>query len=49
MAVTRRACPELAEETRFFQTLEDMTLAEVQGPVLILSNEDGTEMVFEAE
>ncbi|SLN29245.1 META domain-containing protein [Pseudooctadecabacter jejudonensis] len=45
---TRRACPELAEEAAFFAALQDMTLAEASGGVLILSNEEGRSMVFEA-
>ena len=49
IAATRRACPELPVEQQFFGALADMTLAEVQGPVLILSNEDGREMVFRAD
>lgn len=48
LAVTRRACPELPEETAFFKALEQMTLAEVVGETLILSNTEGGEMVFEA-
>ncbi len=49
IAATRRACPYLAEEERFFNALGQMSLAEVQGPVLILSNDAGREMIFEAE
>ena len=49
IAVTRRACPDLETESAFLTALAGMTLAEVQGPVLILSNENGGEMVFEAE
>ena len=45
-AVTERACPDLAAEQTFFDTLFAMTLAEVQGATLILSNDDGTEMTF---
>ncbi len=48
LVATERACPELAAETRFFEALEAMTLAEVLGEVLILSNDTGGEMVFEA-
>ena len=48
-AVTRRACPELREEGMFLAALAEMTLAEVQGPVLILSNDEGREMVFRAD
>ena len=46
---TRAACPELAAEKRFFTALSDMTLAEVSGAVLILSNDTGREMVFRAQ
>ena len=49
IAVTRRACPELEAEQVFLTTLAEMTLVEVQGPVLILSDDDGREMVFQAE
>jgi len=49
VAATKRACPELAEEAAFFAALERMTLAEVAGSVLILSNDAGEEMVFRAE
>lgn len=48
VAATRRACPDLAAEGAFFEALGAMTLAEVQGPVLILSNEAGREMAFRA-
>ena len=46
---TKRACPELAAGGAFFSALAEMTLAEVQGPVLILTNDAGREMVFEAK
>ncbi len=46
---TKRACLDLKSETEFLTTLAEMTLVEVQGPVLILSDDDGREMVFEAE
>lgn len=49
IAATKRACPDLNAETQFFETLGQMTLAEVQGPTLILTNDDAREMVFEAE
>ncbi len=48
IAATKRACPNLAAEAAFFETLGQMSLAEVQGPILILSNDAGREMVFEA-
>ncbi|GAA6209081.1 hypothetical protein NBRC116601_23740 [Cognatishimia sp. WU-CL00825] len=43
---TKRACNDLTAEQRFFAALNDMTLAEVLGDTLILSNEDGQDMVF---
>lgn len=45
---TKMACPDLAAETEFFLALGTMTLAEVSGDTLILSNTDGREMVFKA-
>ncbi len=49
IARTERACPALAAEQTFFDALTTMTLAEVQGATLILSNDAGVEMVFSAE
>lgn len=46
LRVTRMACPDLQAETVFFAALSEMTLAEVQGDILILSNEVGREMTF---
>lgn len=46
IAATRRACPDLAAETAFFDALSAMTLAEVAGDTLILSTPEGCEMVF---
>lgn len=48
LAVTRMACPELEAEDAFLKALQEMTLAEVTGDVLILSNEAGREMLFRA-
>ena len=48
VAATRRACLDLDAEQAFFEALGAMTLAEAQGDVLILSNDAGREMVFEA-
>lgn len=45
---TRRACPDLTAEQAFLGALEAMTLAEISGQVLILSNDAGREMVFSA-
>lgn len=46
VTVTRAACPELGAEAVFLQALQGMTLAEVSGDVLILSNDQGREMLF---
>ncbi len=46
IVATERACPELAAEDRYLTLLPQMTLAEVQGDVLILSNTDGQMLVF---
>lgn len=46
---TQRACAHMEKEALFFATLGEMTLAEVQGGVLILSNDAGREMVFQVE
>lgn len=46
IAVTRRACPDLAAEAAFFAALATMSLAEVSGGTLILSTPEGREMVF---
>ncbi len=45
---TRMACPDLAAETAFLAALGEMTQSEVSGKTLILRNEKGREMVFEA-
>jgi heat shock protein HslJ len=49
IASTRRACPDLGQETAYFAALADMRFAEVAETVLILSNKAGGEMVFQAE
>ena len=46
IAATRRACPDLAFETRYFEALRAMTLIERQGAVLILSNDAGQTLTF---
>lgn len=48
IAATKRACPDLQHESRFFAALQSMTLSEVSGSVLILSTPEGREMVFAA-
>lgn len=42
------ACPDLPLETAFLSALGEMTLAEAVGTTLILSNDAGRKMVFEA-
>lgn len=46
---TEMACADLNLEIRFFNALATMTLAEVARTTLILSNDAGQEMVFEAK
>lgn len=48
IGATRMACGDMAAEATFFAALEDMTLAEVAGDTLILSNPSGRQMVFVA-
>jgi heat shock protein HslJ len=48
IVATRMACSDLTAETAYFAALEEMTLSEVSGEALILSNDAGREMVFEA-
>ncbi len=45
---TRMACPDMEAEGVFLAALEAATLSEVLGDVMILSNTDGLEMVFNA-
>ena len=49
IGATRRACEDLPSETQYFQALERMTIVEVTGDTLILSNTEDEEMVFEAD
>lgn len=49
IGATKRACPELDAEIRYLQGLAEMTLSEVAGDTLILSNEDGAQMLFRAQ
>ena len=48
IASTRKACPALAAETAYFRALKEATLVEVSGPVMIISNTDGLNLVFNA-
>lgn len=45
---TRRACPDLAAETAFFDGLRTAAQVEVLGGTMIISNTDGLSMVFTA-
>lgn len=47
IASTRMACPELQKEAAFFAALGSMTISEVSGDVLILSNEAGESLTFQ--
>ena len=49
IAVTKMACPELQDETLFLRALAEMTLVEVAGDTLLLTNDTGREMVFRAQ
>ncbi|MEL6572337.1 MAG: META domain-containing protein [Pseudomonadota bacterium] len=49
IAATRRACPDLAEEQIFFNVLATMTIAEVSGPFLLLTNENGDALAFQSD
>ncbi len=48
LRATKRACAALAEETRYFRALAQMSTIEVLGEVMILSNDAGDKMVFKA-
>ena len=43
---TKMACPDMADETAFFQALATMTQSEVLGNTLILRTDADQEMVF---
>jgi heat shock protein HslJ len=45
---TRRACPDLAAETAFFDGLRAAAQVEVLGDTMIVSNTEGLSMVFTA-
>ena len=48
IATTRRACATRRLEHRYLTALSRMTIVEVSGTVLILTNDSGAEMVFDA-
>ena len=43
---TRKACPQLPQEAEYFRTLKSMTLAEVSGTVLLLTNDNNNSLTF---
>lgn len=43
---TKRACNDLSAESAFLTALQNMTLSEVSGNILILSNDTGQTMEF---
>ncbi|MEP2781808.1 MAG: META domain-containing protein [Pseudoruegeria sp.] len=49
IAATRMACEDLEAEGSFFAMLMSATLVEIGGDVMILSNETGLKMIFEAQ
>lgn len=49
IAATKRACPDLDAEQTFFDALATASLVEVSDPILILTNDQDLEMVFQAE
>ena len=46
IGATKMACPNLSDETDYFNRLKSMTLSEVSGDTLILSNDEGQNLVF---
>jgi heat shock protein HslJ len=48
VGATRMMCEDMDGEDAFFQALNTMTLVDISGDTLILSNDTGGEMVFEA-
>lgn len=45
---TKMACPDLEDETTYLGALAEMSLVEISGDVMILSNDAGRKMVFTA-
>ena len=48
ITATRSACSALAQEADYLAALGEMIMAEINDPLLVLSNTEGREMVFEA-
>ncbi|WP_166418215.1 META domain-containing protein [Cochlodiniinecator piscidefendens] len=49
IASTRALCPEIEAESEFFELLQSMSIVEVSGRILILTNEAGVQMTFELQ
>jgi heat shock protein HslJ len=49
IASTKMACPNLDEESQYFQTLEKSTLAEVSKTTLILSDDAGPLLTYKRQ
>lgn len=49
VAATKRACPDLQQEQQFFEMLQSMSLAEVSGDALLLSDDTGRQMLFRVD
>ncbi len=49
IASTKMACPHLAEETKYFTTLQSARLAEVSETTLILSDDTGPILTFKRQ
>lgn len=45
---TRMACAALSAERLYFEQLHAMTLIEVSGPLILLTNDDGARLLFRA-
>jgi heat shock protein HslJ len=43
---TQRACDDLAEEQRFFRTLDDVIFAEIAGNTMLLTGDAGQSLLF---
>ncbi|MEP5729081.1 MAG: META domain-containing protein [Sulfitobacter sp.] len=48
IVATRRACPDLSDESAFFKALEDATLAIVDGDVLTFADDTTDLLIFKA-
>ncbi len=46
LSATKRGCADLQQEVQYFTALQGVTLAEVSGGTLLLSNDAGDELLF---